>query len=43
MKTILIERVKVAGDNRIRLEFKYDKEMIKEVIRLPNVRWSPEY
>jgi site-specific recombinase XerD len=43
MKTILIERIKLAGSDRIRLDFRYDREMIEEVKKLPNVRWSPEF
>ncbi len=42
MKTILIEKVRVNGEDRIRLHFKFDQEMIKDVKKLPDIRWSPE-
>ena len=38
MKTILIERVRVNGEDRIRLHFKFDQDMIKDVKKLPDIR-----
>ena len=40
MKTIIVERVKHDGGNRIALRFPFDRELIETVRHLPGARWS---
>jgi len=42
MKTIYIERITIDGTERIRLNFRFDQDMIIDLKELPGVKWSPE-
>lgn len=40
MKTILTERIIIYGEPRIRLQFRFDREVIKDLKILPDLRWD---
>jgi hypothetical protein len=42
MKTIYIERVSIDGTGRIRLNFRFDQEIIIDLKKIPDVKWSPQ-
>ena len=42
MKTIFIERIKIEKNDRIRLRFKFDPELVKAINKLPDVKWDPD-
>ncbi len=42
MKTIYIERVKIDGVERIKLNFRYDPEVITDLKKLPGLKWFPD-
>lgn len=42
MNTIFIKRVVIDGRQRIRLIFKYDPELVKEIKTITGITWDPE-
>ena len=43
MKTIFIEKIKIEGETRIRLRFKFDPETLTEIKKLKHIRWNPDH
>ena len=42
MKTIRANVLQFKNHKRIGLSFEYDKELIREIRKLPDCRWDPE-
>ena len=43
MKTIFINRIKIKGKDRIKLQFKFDPELVNEIKKLPDVKWDSDH
>ena len=42
MKTIFIDRVIIKGKDRIKLQFKFDHELVKDIKKLPGINWDAD-
>lgn len=42
MKTIFIKKVKIEGKDRIKLQFKFDPEVIMDIKRLSGIKWDSD-
>ena len=42
MKTIFIDRVIIEGKDRIKLQFKFDHELVKDIKKLPGINWDAD-
>jgi hypothetical protein len=43
MNTIFISRVVIDKEDRIRLHFKYDNEVLQDIKTLPGILWDPDH